>query len=46
METAPESGRRNPMIVLKRVDFPLPLTPTSAQMVPDRRRKLASRTAT
>ena len=35
--TSPADGRTNPMIALKMVDLPLPLTPTSAQIVPGSR---------
>ena len=43
--TSPADGRTKPMIALKMVDLPLPLTPTSAQMVPGSSAKFASRTA-
>ncbi len=43
--TVPADGFTKPMIALKMVDLPLPLTPTSAQMVPGSSSKLASRTA-
>ena len=43
--TSPAAGCTNPMIALKMVDFPLPLTPTSAQIVPGSSSKEASCTA-
>ena len=46
MVTLPLAGLRKPMMALKSVDLPLPFTPTSAQMEPACRRKLASWTAT
>ena len=43
--TSPADGRTKPMIALKIVDLPLPLTPTSAQIVPGSSSNEASRTA-
>jgi len=43
--TSPEEGLTKPMIALKMVDLPLPLTPTSAQIVPGPSAKEASRMA-
>ncbi len=42
---SPEDGRTKPMMDLKMVDLPLPLTPTSAQMVLGPRSKDTSYTA-
>ena len=45
MLTSPFAGLRKPISVLKIVDLPEPLTPTSAQIVPGPRAKDASFTA-
>ncbi len=42
---SPAAGVTKPMIALKIVDLPLPLTPTSAQMVPGSSSNDASCTA-
>ena len=45
MRTVPLASGTKPMIDLNNVDLPLPLTPTSAVMVPRGTEKLALRSA-